>query len=55
MYLGNYMSLYLSLYDVLVVDDDLAKYNYSGLKLLDHVKKGIKNVVFESLLAIAGY
>ena len=48
------MSLYLSLYDVLVVDD-LAKYNYSSLKLLDHVKKGIKNVVFESLLAIAGY
>ena len=54
MYLANYMSLYLSLYDVLVVDD-LAKYNYSSLKLLDHVKKGIKNVVFESLLAIAGY
>ena len=48
------MSLYLSLYDVLLVND-LAKYNYSGLKLLDHVKKGIKNVVFESLLAIAGY
>ena len=28
-------------------------YNYSSLKLLDHVKKGIKNVVVESLLAIA--
>ena len=37
---------------------DLAKYNYTVvavLKLLDHVKKGIKNAVFESLLAIAGY